>query len=218
MDGNSKESRDVIQDLNQVYEYIEDRNFSSAKKRLYELLKERMQSYLKELSSDSDVYLAHYTSVDTIYSILKDYRPEDKKAKVKQGGYLRLYDAFSLNDPCEGKYLKAELSKTYNWLDTANDETEAFVCSFVSGKKPIGNELIYWQSYGKDGLGCSIQLAPNKIPKIVVEKLNRVMYLKADIRRVKKTFREYLEVGGAIACNASRRRTKCFCHTILEIV
>ncbi len=197
MDDKSKEGRKAVQDLNQVDKHIRDSQFDSAKKLLFQSLKERMHSYLKEQSPHSDLYFAHYTSVDTIYSILKDHRSEDKKTKENQGSYLRLYDAFSLNDPNEGKHLKTELSKDYKWLENADDETEAFVCSFVSSEKPIGDKLKYWQSYGKDGLGCSIQLASSHTPPEILVKLSRVIYEnEADkIQTVKSTFRSYFERG-----------------------
>ena len=191
----SKESMDVVLALNKVDKHIRDGQFSSAQKLLIETLIKRMHSYQKEQSPDSQLYLAHYTSVDTIYSILKDHRSEDKKTKENQGSYLRLYDAFSLNDPNEGKHLKTELSKDYKWLENAEDETEAFVCSFVSSEKPIGDKLMYWQSYGKDGLGCSIQLATSSMQPETLEKLSRVIYGTGKIKTVKRIFKSYLERG-----------------------
>ena len=237
MDDKSKEGRNEVQELNQVDKHIRARQFSSAKKLLLETLEKSMHGYLNAQPLASDVYLAHYTSVDTIYSILHDNAPEShdnapeshdnapeshdnapephdnapephdnapephdnapephdnapephdnapepKKTKENQGSYLRLYEAHSLNDPNEGKHLKAELSKGYKWLENAKDDTEAFVCSFVSGRKPtgdeetIGNQLVFWQSYGKDGLGCSIELASH-LNQNLFKKLKRVRY------------------------------------------
>ena len=192
MDDKSKEGRNEVQELNQVDKHIRASQFSSAKKLLLETLEKSMHGYLNAQPPASGVYFAHYTSVDTIYSILKDHRSADNKTKENQGSYLRLYEAHSLNDPNEGKHLKAELSKGYKWLENAKDDTEAFVCSFVSGSKPtgdeetIGNKLLFWQSYGKDGLGCSIELASH-LNQNLFKKLKRVSYGTDGIKTVTDT-------------------------------
>ena len=79
MDDKSKEGRNEVQELNQVDKHIRASQFSSAKKRLLETLEKSMHGYLNAQPPASGVYFAHYTSVDTIYSILKDHRSADNK-------------------------------------------------------------------------------------------------------------------------------------------
>lgn len=117
--------------------------------------------------------LVHYTSLETIYSIIEEYKPITKKPITKEHkpSYLRLYDADYVNDPSEGTWLKERLQEEeeHKWLKQEECKyfknapqvyTEVFICSFISGKKDddIGDKLAYWQSYGNDGLGCSIQI------------------------------------------------------------
>ena len=195
--------------------YIKNGDLNSAEEKLiYELIdkikNEELQYSKEQEDNGKDIYLAHYTSVGAIYSILENYKRlqnilndykrlksiikleinkeeyEDIiKAEYKDG--LRLYDAFSLNDPQEGAYLKGILEEDYNWLkleDNNKDdlmETDSFLCSFVSGdEEKVGDHLKFWQSYGKDGLGCSIEIALNKLDtdnKI----LHRVLYGKKEV-------------------------------------
>lgn len=96
---------------------------------------------------ETPLRFAHYTSVKTLHNILQS--PESG---------FRLYDASAMNDPTEGSYLIGEIAKKHKWLKSYGDDTEAYICSFVAGyNEDIGDQAIYWRSYGKDGLGCSIQ-------------------------------------------------------------
>ncbi len=142
-------------------------------------LAQPMQSQAQE-----NIYFTHYTSMEAIYSILLNY-------KKKQSGGLRLSDASYSNDPSEGDYLKKEIVKDHKWLSEAKKSTDAFVCSFISGDKDIGDKVTYWQAYGKDGLGCSIQLPPNFYAGV----FDRVFYGKQETQKVKKWFTDYFDLG-----------------------
>jgi len=141
----------------QVSEYINHDKLEEAVALLVGLLRMKVEEYqkeqsekMKEKSNGEKLFLAHYTSVETVFSI------------IENKGELRLYDAFYLNDPNEGKFfskhLKDALAENYEWLEGI-DDTDAFICSFVGGDKEIGDKLSYWHSYGKGGLGCSIRLS-----------------------------------------------------------
>ena len=49
-------------------------------------------------SDDGELYIVHYTGLDTLFSILRDFGRDSK-------GFLRMYDSFHLNDPEEGSFL-----------------------------------------------------------------------------------------------------------------
>lgn len=175
---------------NQMREYIEGGKFREAVTPLAEILKLEAIKYKKrELvkiggESNEQLYLAHYTSVETVFSIIKS---KDNEAD----GSLRLYDAFYLNDPSEGEYLRGKLEENYKWLKNAVD-TGAFICSFVGQEEGCEDKLMYWQSYGERGLGCSILLSKYFS---TAETLYPVSYGQEGADKVKGTFREYLELG-----------------------
>ena len=150
-------------------------------------------------TSDEELYLAHYTDIATIHSILIEQQKINQEKTNKSQNILnglRLSSAVYSNDPTEGSYLKNELVKHYEWLDFAKRETDAFFCSFVSSTtdKNIGDKITYWQSYGKDGLGCSIQLSDSFKKDI----FHRVLYEKDDIHEVKNKFEAYFKLGKKI--------------------
>ncbi len=188
----SDESRAGI--ISEIKGYIEGGHLGSAKKRLFSELKKEVDNWSKNKSIATDICVAHYTNADTIYSLLtsKD-EGKDKIKNEKCYSFLRLYDASSLNDPEEGSYLKNRLVKDFGWLKKAKD-TDAFICSFVCGKESMGDKLPYWQSYGADGLGCSIQLSTNFKREI----LKPVQYGKANIEEIKTTFKIFFELGKLI--------------------
>lgn len=134
---------------------------------------------------NSKCYLAHYTNMETIFSIIKN---------EKQMNGLRLSDISYSNDPSEGNYLKNNLIKYYPWLKYAIQETDAFVCSFFSGGDDIGDKITYWQSYGKDGLGCSIQFKKSLIEK----KTTPVLYGETLCEILRNKFKCYFELGGLL--------------------
>ena len=85
---------------------------------------------------------------------------------------------------------KMEIDKNHSWLkNTIN--TGAFVCSFVSGDEQIGNALRFWQSYGKDGLGCSIQLPFKFAPAF----LERVLYEDEKIKEFEESCKDHFNLG-----------------------
>ena len=206
---------------NKIYNYIDNKNVYSAKQyfkdKIVDPLREKISNYEKEKAEKrkknelkSGYYLAHYTSLETIYSILKNHKEEinneknvlnfiqsvlknrKKKEEVQfSSNYLRLYDYSYVNDPNEGMYLKNELKKNYKSLETIKEDinTESFICCFIHGKKDIGDKLKYWWSYGRDGLGCSIQISAGFEEAI----FHPVFYGSSEIEDIKKKFKHYFE-------------------------
>jgi len=198
----------VAKRKDQVREYIKHDKFKEAVALPVNLLRIEVERYKKEQSekiknkTNEQLFLAHYTSVETVFSIIENKETD---------GFLRLYDAFYLNDPKEGKYLKSHLRKTlaedYKWLNHVED-TDAFVCSFVGSDKEIGDELSFWHSYGKGGLGCSIQLSERHSQERV---FHPVLYGKEYVKDVEEKFRPFFTVGkemyNAFPSNAFNEKT-----------
>ena len=101
-------------------------------------------------------YLVHYTSLDTLFSMLDRDRPE----------YLRLYDTIHSNDPTEGAFFRDHLKKSLPSLHAdlppfILDPTPgyAYISSFVRAYKAGDKDkLVYWLAYGRNGNGCSIAI------------------------------------------------------------
>ena len=186
----------------QIEQYLDQDNIGSAQKALIEALQHEAKDYEKESLVRPEDYLAlaHYTSVEAIYSILHDYKRRDPNHLRLKGDptYLRLYDAASFNDPSEGGYLKNKLEESYTWLKDAAEGTEAYICSFVSdGDEKIGDKITYWQSYGRNGLGCSIQFSQEYV-KDNKKIFHRVLYGRNGRRGIVKNFKDYFELGGKL--------------------
>ena len=132
-------------------------------------------------------YVVHYTGLDTLISILRDF-VRDRK------GFLRMYDSFHLNDPDEGSFLTHQ-----SGLDIAESETKgshAYVASFVifdeRDDREFGDEdnLTYWLAYGRGGRGCSI-----KFP-VRHNRFRRVLYGQPDAQRTM----DVLDVSSILDC------------------
>ena len=194
----------------QIEELIGRKEYETAKIYLLTDLKIKVKDYDEEerlVDTDTRQYLAHYTSLETIYSIisnneqhkLDNYDDQEKKkldypqdCKQDSLGYLRLYDSQSLNDPDEGDYLKKRIHNKHQWLKKGKQKTSAFICSFVSGGEDIGDKLQYWQSYGVDGLGCSIQPSEEFLSNAWYR---RVKYGQDGIADIDKKFQTYFRLG-----------------------
>ena len=167
--------------IKHVEQYIKNGNWNSAKLRLEHAVKfYRMARYHPDLSDK--LFLAHYTSMDALKSII-------------ESNTMRLYAADSLNDPNEGDYLRQNLSAEYPFLkgDSLRDGA-AFICSFVGGgDQDIANKLGYWQSYGEDGLGCSIQPTSHPIQRPLRFRLAKVRYGECGMKEMQETFRPCLD-------------------------
>jgi len=197
-------TKDVAKYKIQMRKYIESGRFREAISPLSEILrldvarhkKERLQKTEKE--TNKRLHLAHYTSVETVFSILQ--------RKGETDGFLRLYDAFYLNDPKEGNHLRDFFAEDYEWLSDVED-TEAFICSFVGWNEGCEDELMYWQSYGKRGLGCSILLSEYFS---TAGTLYPVSYGPKGVDDAKRKFRKYLELGNNLINKCTKEEQNGF--------
>lgn len=141
-------------------------------------LKER---HLVAGGDDGKAFVVHYTSVDTVIKMFRDYIETERS-------YLRLYDTFHLNDPEEGKYLISRLDPTAHEKLKALIEANA-PCAYVSSfiipddsqqSKGVGarDNLVFWKTYGREGTGCSITM------RVSAARLYKVKYGIDDVRCV----------------------------------
>ena len=123
-----------------------------------------------------EIPCAHYTSIGRLFEMLDEKRDIDKS-------FLKLYDSVHLNDPDEGNYLLRQLYRNgrHGWLrldssdlSETHESEVAYIISFVLRKDreeiEIGDNLVFWRTYGNEGRGCSL-----KFP-ISHESLKKVLY------------------------------------------
>lgn len=203
-----------------VEKYIEQDELNSAKNFLFENIQNICTNSYDAISSKKNIHLAHYTSLETIYSILekqKKYKNKKNKESINKENGLRLYDVDTLNDPTEGKIIsKSLLTKRHDYLKNAEDAKSSdiintFICSFVSGAENIGDKLQYWQSYGQDGLGCSIQLSPKQDKK----KFYEVFYNE---KIEESIINKYLDLGKELHKKLPSKEQENFANNIFKSI
>lgn len=129
--------------------------------------------------SSSQLYLAHYTSLQAIVSMLQ----------AADGG-LRLSDSSTMNDPEEGR-ATVEGRTILNLLDDEWGKeswlwqrySAANVCCFVGIDRTsettidAGDDLLFWRLYGNDCRGVSITIPSHVSKKLVSDSIvDRVAY------------------------------------------
>lgn len=145
-------------------------------------------------------YVTHYTSMDTLYSLLKN--EIKRKNTIKAGKYiskteckasLLLYDSFHSNDPDEGNYLISKLQEKYSWIKTT-DVSHAYITSFIvpqsqcnTDRGNVRDDLVFWRTYGKEGEGCSLEIS---VPNLL---LHRVSYGNSGIQSTMPILRSILD-------------------------
>ena len=142
-------------DIKQFKSYLNSGARASASQLFYEISRGFLPD-LNRLSPPADSskgYLVHYTSLNTLFSMLDRSSP----------GYLRLYDTIHANDPSEGSFFRNHITSSYGCCSHIppaildEDPGYAYIVSFV-GMPEISeaDNLIYWLAYGCQGYGCSI--------------------------------------------------------------
>ena len=144
---------------------------------------------VKNEAGQRHVQVVHYTSIETIFRILRDAASNARNGKNNDerprepeppGGYLRLYDTAHFNDPDEGNHIIHALNadRQYDWL-TEHGGAYAYIASFmpVGAKENIADDLVLWRTYGDEGEGCSIKVS------IPAAHLREVNYSAENTRR-----------------------------------
>ena len=135
---------------------------SGAEKSAAATFSEVLHHFLQELypisppGRSDPKYLVHYTSLDTLFSMLDRDNPE----------YLRLYDTIHSNDPTEGTFFLDHLKKSSPSIHASlppfilnRNPGYAYISSFIRAyKKADRDKLVYWLAYGRNGYGCSIAI------------------------------------------------------------
>ncbi|MBF2754374.1 MAG: hypothetical protein ISN29_03835 [Gammaproteobacteria bacterium AqS3] len=172
-------------------------------------------NYLVTDTDESLEYFVHYTNMETVYSMLNNLPCETDEPPHHESRGLRCYDISATNDPNEGKYFLNEIQKKYELPEEiiTPRKNPPFSCSFIGGKKGVEDELMYWQSYGQDGLGCSIAL-----PKIIrPEKIYKVAYEKRALEKCAEEFGGILQrYKGYWKDKLSEENKNAFIEEILE--
>ena len=129
--------------------------------------------------------VVHYTSIATLVSMLKEAAEENSSSS------LRLYDSNHFNDPDEGNFFDRNLDlHTHNpYKDLgATYSPHAYVASFIvphdkqgqsdtDAQRDMSDNLVFWRTYGREGMGCSLTLV---VPK---HELRKVLYDRDAVRR-----------------------------------
>ena len=137
------------------------------KKAISEKFKSLKESYRVCHENNEAPTVVHYTSVDTVIKMFRDY--SDNEAS-----YLRLYDTFHFNDPDEGRYLKLAKCEVLSDLMKKTSPC-AYATSFVVPRdakriESVRDNLVFWRTYGREGTGCSLAI------KIPAHRLYQVRY------------------------------------------
>ena len=160
---------------------------------------------LDEPESWQENFVIHYTSIDTLVSMLQqeaknkqnaaknkqnEAKDEQESSKDEQNASLRLYDSVHFNDPDEGNYFfrNLNLPKKYDWLGEKK-ESHAYIASFIipDSKRDMSDNLVFWRTYGREGEGCSLKL------RIRRNRLRKVLYGADEVKCTGKTLRLVLD-------------------------
>ena len=149
---------DLSEKISNFMGFFESGSESSAAATFAEILHDFLED-LYPMSSPrkrEPKFLVHYTSLDTLFSLLDRDKPE----------YLRLYDTIHSNDPTEGAFFSDHLkSHALNIHRSLPDFIQnpqpgyAYISSFIRAyDETKRDKLKYWLAYGRNGNGCSIAI------------------------------------------------------------
>ena len=143
--------------ITEYYLFQDSGATTSANLLVHEIANDFLQSLypLSPPNKKATKFLVHYTSLDTLFSMLNRSHPD----------FLRLYDTVHSNDPTEGTFFHQQL-KSWRTVHSQisslihnSDPGYAYITSFVRAYKTSDtDELVYWLAYGRNGYGCSIAI------------------------------------------------------------
>ena len=166
-----------------------------------------------EAESEKGNLFIHYTSIAVLESMLQGLSEKEQKHKERgdnepepplplcgKKSSFRMYDSVHLNDPDEGNYFVRHLNlpKKYAWLGKTG-ATHAYIASFIipNGMKDLSDNLVFWQTYGKEGTGCSLSLT---VPR---SQLQQVLYGTEQAKSTAKVLRPVLDSLGPLVKSCS---------------
>ena len=130
-------------------------------------------------------HVIHYTSIPALVSMLQ------KAACIEEESFLRLYDSAHFNDPEEGKFFDRNLFRLKGHkLLKMGSAPHAYITSFIMPheEKDLTDNLVFWATYGKEGMGCSLKLP------VTSSQLRRVLYGTDKVRRTDQLLKSMLSI------------------------
>ncbi len=150
---------------------------------------EQLHSF-QPVSKNVTQRVSHYTSLAAATSMMRGLANGEETT-------LRLYDSAHCNDPGEGNFLVSEFSSSgkYRWLEQGSEAGHAYITSFVEGEglTDVGDDLVFWRSYGDNGKGCSLTL---DVPQIL---LRRVKYGQSGMAEARRRILPVLDAVAPLA-------------------
>ena len=163
---------------------------------------------------DTIEYLTHYTTVDTLFSMLSCSEATNERFALsssgpteeldENSGFLRMYDTYNSNDPQEGQFLLSSKPKRHRFPSTHSNMWElladrarlpAYVTSFRAlSKIEEVDDLVFWRTYGKEGQGCAIVF-----PRTFLDTTTPILQVKYGRKAVRSTLDRLLNVFDALA-------------------
>lgn len=199
----------ILEDTRKYFEVAPPEKYS-AQKKVKEVVDIFCEEILNRWHKKPIEQVIHYTSIENLKSILDSAAKksagknkhekminkgkEDEKETSK--GFLRLYDTVHFNDPDEGNFFVRNLPGRYEWLRKGVEEMTrerqeyAYVASFILPKedKDMGDNLVFWREYGKQGEGCSLLLNASG------SSLGKVVYGQDSVGQTLKILDPFLEM------------------------
>ena len=172
---------------------------------------------------DSTKFLAHYTTVDALFSMLSCSVERNRHFALsssgpteeldKDSGFLRMYDTYNCNDPQEGKFFLNAKPVSHRFSSSYPDLWElfldrsrlpAYLTSFRAVPKIEDiDDLVFWRTYGKEGQGCAIVF-----PKSFLDSSTPILRVQYGKKSVRSTFDRLLSVFDSLTSVKSLEKIK----------
>lgn len=183
-------------DKEQLYRYVTRVVTSNLEDVLRALRTQIEQPHaLSELEVGHPNVAIHYTTIPALASML-----QNATDAIGQSS-LRLYDSNNFNDPDEGNFFNRNLgpkSPAAAALIDSEYSPHAYIASFIiphsknrntdtDSQRDMSNNLVFWRTYGDEGMGCSLTLV---IPR---NKLRKVLYGRDAVSRTSRLLMPVLD-------------------------
>ena len=166
-------------------------------------------------------HLVHYTSLDTLLSMLRikadttmtisqDYADYPSSPDPDHSGFLRMYDTVYTNDPGEGYFFLNSAKEDHEFrgaykgiwkLFERRSEYPAYFASLVSVENwKDADDLVFWRTYGGNGTGCALLFPEDRFDN--AEHLYSIQYGDKKVAdcldTLRRLFEHYSTIRGAV--------------------
>jgi Tfp pilus assembly protein PilF len=171
-------------------------------KDLKNAIEKNVQAILKETREDKVKYVAHYTKLGVVKSLVEKPIEIKKDEAEKQVNGLWYFNVIYMNDPEEGEILfnhffKDETIKECFENGKRANETSVYLGCFLSADENNSHEddLVMWRTYGKDekkteAAGCSMVISSDFFDK----KDDIAKYRKMELSMATTLFNEQIDM------------------------